>query len=37
MLYVGRIRDSPLADDALDVAIAIHGQPDDTEKRTPRT
>jgi hypothetical protein len=32
MLYVGRIRDSPLADDALDVAIAIHGQPDDTEK-----
>ncbi|MDR0741851.1 MAG: hypothetical protein LBE98_00085 [Puniceicoccales bacterium] len=33
MLYVGRIKDGPLADAALDVAIAIHGEPDDFEKR----
>jgi hypothetical protein len=33
MLYVGRIKDSPLADAALDVAIAIHGAPDEAEKR----
>ncbi|MDR3144559.1 MAG: hypothetical protein LBT64_03630 [Puniceicoccales bacterium] len=32
MLCVGRIRDSPLADDALDVALAIHGEPDELEK-----
>lgn len=33
MLYVGRIKDGPLADAALDVAIAIHGEPDDFEKK----
>jgi hypothetical protein len=33
MLYVGRIKDGPLADAALDVAIAIHGEPDAFEKR----
>jgi hypothetical protein len=33
MLYVGRIKDSPMADAALDVAIAIHGEPDDTERK----
>ncbi|MDR1595609.1 MAG: hypothetical protein LBR91_01635 [Puniceicoccales bacterium] len=33
MLYVGRVRDGPLADAALDVAIAIHGEPDEMEKR----
>jgi hypothetical protein len=33
MLYVGRIKDGPLANAALDVAIAIHGEPDDFEKR----
>jgi hypothetical protein len=32
MLYAGRIHDAPLADLALDVAIAIHGEPDDGEK-----
>jgi hypothetical protein len=32
MLYAGRIHSGPLADAALDVAIAIHGQPDDREK-----
>jgi hypothetical protein len=37
MLYVGRIRDVPLADAALDVAIAIHGAPDDAEKRHAET
>jgi hypothetical protein len=33
MLYAGRIKDSPLADAALDVAIAIHGEPDEAEKK----
>jgi predicted nucleotidyltransferase len=33
MLYIGRVRDSPLADAALDVAISIHGEPDDSEKQ----
>ncbi|MDR1413385.1 MAG: hypothetical protein LBI56_00375 [Puniceicoccales bacterium] len=33
MLYVGRIKDTPLADAALDVAIAIQGEPDESEKR----
>ncbi|MDR1457723.1 MAG: hypothetical protein LBI47_02665 [Puniceicoccales bacterium] len=33
MLYVGRIKDGPLADAALDVAIAIHGEPDNFEKK----
>ena len=32
MLYAGRLYDSPLADDALDVAIMIHGEPDISEK-----
>jgi hypothetical protein len=32
MLFAGRIHDAPLADLALDVAIAIHGEPDDREK-----
>jgi ParB-like chromosome segregation protein Spo0J len=32
MLYAGRVNDSPLADMALDVAIAIQGEPDDKEK-----
>jgi hypothetical protein len=33
MLHVGRFRDSPLADNALDVAIAIEGEPDELEKK----
>ncbi|MDR2737975.1 MAG: hypothetical protein LBB18_03490 [Puniceicoccales bacterium] len=33
MLYVGRIRDNPIADRALDVAISIHGEPDVAEKQ----
>jgi hypothetical protein len=32
MLYAGRVNDSPIADMALDVAIAIQGEPDDREK-----
>jgi hypothetical protein len=32
MLYAGRVNDSPTADMALDVAIAIQGEPDDREK-----
>jgi hypothetical protein len=32
MLYAGRVNDSPIADMALDVAIAIQGEPDDGEK-----
>jgi hypothetical protein len=32
MLYAGRVNDSPIADMALDVAIAIQGEPDDSEK-----
>ena len=32
MLYAGRVHDSPIADMALDVAIAIQGEPDDKEK-----
>jgi hypothetical protein len=32
MLFAGRIHDAPLADLALDVAIAIHGEPDNSEK-----
>jgi hypothetical protein len=32
MLYAGRVNDSPIADMAFDVAIAIQGEPDDTEK-----
>ncbi|MDR1401732.1 MAG: hypothetical protein LBI81_02120 [Puniceicoccales bacterium] len=37
MLYVGRIKDSPLADAALNVAIAIHGEPDEAEKKYAET
>ncbi|MDR2779192.1 MAG: hypothetical protein LBB16_02800 [Puniceicoccales bacterium] len=33
MLYVGRIKDGALANAALDIAIAIHGEPDDFEKK----
>jgi hypothetical protein len=33
MLYVGRIKDGALANMALDVAIAIHGDPDSVEKK----
>jgi tellurite resistance protein len=33
MLYVGRINGGPLANAALDIAIAIHGEPDATEKK----
>jgi hypothetical protein len=32
MLYAGRIKDPPIATLALDVAIAIHGEPDEAEK-----
>lgn len=32
MLYAGRVNDSPIAHMALDVAIAIQGEPDDAEK-----
>ena len=32
MLYAGRLHSGPLADAALDIAIAIHGEPDDQEK-----
>jgi hypothetical protein len=32
MLFAGRIHDAPLADLAIDVAIAIHGEPDNSEK-----
>jgi hypothetical protein len=32
MLYVARVRDGPLANAAIDVLIAIHGEPDDLEK-----
>jgi hypothetical protein len=32
MLYAGRVNDSPIAHMALDVAIAIQGEPDDKEK-----
>ena len=32
MLYAGRVNDSPIADLALDIAIAIQGEPDDKEK-----
>jgi hypothetical protein len=37
MLYVGRVRESPLADAALDVAIAIEGEPDELERRYAET
>jgi hypothetical protein len=32
MLYAGRLHSGTLAEAALDVAIAIHGEPDDAEK-----
>jgi hypothetical protein len=32
MLCVGRVKDSPIADLAFDVAIAIQSGPDDSEK-----
>jgi hypothetical protein len=32
MLYAGRVKSPPMADLALDVAIAIHGEPDEAEK-----
>ncbi|MDR0742713.1 MAG: hypothetical protein LBE98_04610 [Puniceicoccales bacterium] len=32
MLYAGRVNDFPIADMALDAAIAIQGEPDDGEK-----
>jgi hypothetical protein len=32
MLYAGRVNDSPISSMALDVAIAIQGEPDDGEK-----
>jgi hypothetical protein len=32
MLYAGRVNDSPISSMALDVAIAIQGEPDDAEK-----
>jgi hypothetical protein len=37
MLFAGRIHDAPLADFALDVAIAIHGEPDGQEKAYAQT
>jgi hypothetical protein len=37
LLYAGRIHDPPLADLALDVAITIHGEPDDLEKAYAQT
>jgi hypothetical protein len=37
MLYAGRIHSGELANAALDVAIAIHGQPDDREKAYARS
>jgi hypothetical protein len=32
MLYAGRVNDSPISSMALDVAIAIQGEPDEAEK-----